>query len=316
MVSVPVTSYLSLPVDLTRVLLNVISGYFSTSKKFAERRSLSRPSLAVSMLAVLIVNSTVAASGLAASATTVPAKSLKWPRTRLIRWRIWKPASEWFLSMVQVSAKTGEASSSAARAAEGSLRVIISLLDLRGRRLAVPCSGFVVRNGRVAGVLRAGAELVEQADERRQVGSSERRHEAARAVLHGAVQLFEQSQPRGRDPAQNLPAVARPALAAHQRLRLQPVEQARHARCALHHARGDLERGQPVAARPAQDPKHVVLLERDPVRLDDARERPPHQVGGARQRHHPFLGTRGEGPGLPVLVLDGSGRARHGRPRY
>ena len=58
MVRVPVTSYLFWPLATIFVLLKVISGNFSTSKKSAERRCLSRPSSLVSMLVVLIVNST------------------------------------------------------------------------------------------------------------------------------------------------------------------------------------------------------------------------------------------------------------------
>ena len=72
MVSVPVTSYRSPPFGVILVLLNVISGYLSTSKKFALRRSSSRLALPVSMLAALIVSCTLDASGLALSTTIVP----------------------------------------------------------------------------------------------------------------------------------------------------------------------------------------------------------------------------------------------------
>src|SRR5260370_3693891 len=124
--SVPGTSYLSLPAALTFELLNVSSGNFSTSKKLALSRSLSRPSFAVSMLAALTENSTLAASGLAGSTVIVPAKSLKWPRTLLIMWRIWKLASECILSIAYVSARTGEAASTAAAAVLDTLRIISS----------------------------------------------------------------------------------------------------------------------------------------------------------------------------------------------
>src|SRR5260370_28222140 len=63
----PVTSPVFWPVRLTDLLLNVISGNFSTSKKFDDLRSLSRMSLSVFTLAVLIVTSTVDCSGLASS---------------------------------------------------------------------------------------------------------------------------------------------------------------------------------------------------------------------------------------------------------
>src|SRR5438034_929075 len=48
-----------------------MSGYFSASKKFAERRSLSRLTTSVSMLAVLTLNSTEELSGLSRSVTIV-----------------------------------------------------------------------------------------------------------------------------------------------------------------------------------------------------------------------------------------------------
>src|SRR5437762_2530169 len=43
--------------------------------------------------------------------------------------RTWKPASEWFLSITQVSARRGDAASTAATAARDSLRIIFSLLE-------------------------------------------------------------------------------------------------------------------------------------------------------------------------------------------
>src|SRR5262249_14190276 len=130
MVRLPVTLYLSLAVDAIFVLLNVISGNFSTSKKLAPRRSLSRSAFWVSMLADLIANSTVEASGFAGSTLMVVLKSLKRPETLLTRCRIEKVASECALSETQVSAaRTGEARAATARATARnvvSLRVISS----------------------------------------------------------------------------------------------------------------------------------------------------------------------------------------------
>src|SRR5438105_2417803 len=103
-VNAPVTSYTSfLPLGLMLVLLNVISGYLSTSKKFAERRSLSRGATPVSIEAVLMVNSTDDSVGLLRSTLIEPATSLNLPLTRVIRWRIWNVASEWYLSTMNVS---------------------------------------------------------------------------------------------------------------------------------------------------------------------------------------------------------------------
>ena len=80
------------------VLLNVIWGFFSASKKSGERRCLSRSASFVSMLAVWIENSTEEFSGLARSTLIVPLTSSNRPVTRLMRWRIVKMASEWVLS--------------------------------------------------------------------------------------------------------------------------------------------------------------------------------------------------------------------------
>src|SRR5438105_2044191 len=89
MVNVPVTSYTSfLPDALMLVLLKLISGNFSTSKKFAPRRSLSRLSLPVSIEVVLILNSTEDAAGFARSTLIAPLKSSNLPLTRLTRWRL------------------------------------------------------------------------------------------------------------------------------------------------------------------------------------------------------------------------------------
>ena len=60
--------------------------------------------------------------------------------------------------------------------------------------------------------------------------------------------------------------------------------------------------GSPSGARPAEDAQHVVLLQRDSVRLDDARERRPHAVRGAEQRHDGLVGRRREGLRLPDLA--------------
>ena len=100
------------------------------------------------MLAVRTENSTLAASGFAGSATTVPEKSLKCPRTLLIMWRIWKLVSECTLSTTQVSARAGLAMRTAAAAAEDSLRVIILYLSpwKWGRRRPCPdVAGGAVR---------------------------------------------------------------------------------------------------------------------------------------------------------------------------
>src|SRR3954452_13771845 len=124
MVSVPVTLYLSLPAGWTDSLLKVISGYFSTSKKSAERRCVSRLATPVSMLVALMWNSTEEVGRFLGSSCTVPEKALNRPRTWLTRWRIWNDTSEWLGSMAKVSARSGRAASVVRTAAANNLRFI------------------------------------------------------------------------------------------------------------------------------------------------------------------------------------------------
>src|SRR6266581_4789492 len=77
----PVTRYLSPPACSIFVLLKVMVGYLSTSRNVDERRSLSRCSLWVRMLEVLIVASTWVLSGCSGSMVPPAVTSAKWPRT-------------------------------------------------------------------------------------------------------------------------------------------------------------------------------------------------------------------------------------------
>src|SRR5687767_5625892 len=64
-----------------RVLLKLIVGYLSSSRKYDERRSLSRCALLVVKLATLIVTSTEDPDGLEGSIDPLVVTSAKWPRT-------------------------------------------------------------------------------------------------------------------------------------------------------------------------------------------------------------------------------------------
>ncbi len=74
----------------------------------------------------------------------------------------------------------------------------------------------------------------------------------------------------------------------------------------LDHAVRDVQVGSPSGARPAEDAQHVVLLQRDSLRLDDARERRAHPVRGAEQRDHGLVGRGPEGLRLPYLASNPS----------
>src|SRR2546428_69325 len=89
---------------LILVLLNVIVGYFSTSRKLDERRSLSRCSLWVRMLAVLMVTSTVERSGSSGRISPLAVTSEKLPRTVIMpRCFAENSTCVWFGSSVQVA---------------------------------------------------------------------------------------------------------------------------------------------------------------------------------------------------------------------
>src|SRR5687767_11083291 len=106
------------------------------------------------------------------------------------------------------------------------------------------------------------ANLVRELDEAAQL----RCGEAAEGLFLEAVDLRvvarqELLAARG-DAAPDLPAVLARALALHELLLDQAVDEPRDARRALDHALADLERGQARLAGAAQDAQHVVLLQR------------------------------------------------------
>src|SRR5215469_6939843 len=84
MVRSPVRRKRSGPADSTPVLLKVMVGYLSTSRKLDDRRSLSRCSLWVRMLAVLMLTSMFERAGSSGKTSPVTETSAKWPRTVII----------------------------------------------------------------------------------------------------------------------------------------------------------------------------------------------------------------------------------------
>jgi hypothetical protein len=102
-----------------------------------------------------------------------------------------------------------------------------------------------------------------------------------------------------------LAAILGAALTANQLLRFHSVEQSCDTRRPLDHPIGDLERGQSLVSRTAQDPQHVELLERNAVRFDDGGAMAADQVGGAHQTEHRLVAGRLERPALSNLTLQG-----------
>ena len=86
----------------------VIVGWFSTSKKSADRRWSSRPAVPVSI--VLRSTDTLTVEAVMSSAVTmVPSKPVNLPRTLPMRWRTVKPISVWVVSSAQVPVVMAEA---------------------------------------------------------------------------------------------------------------------------------------------------------------------------------------------------------------
>ena len=122
----------------------------------------------------------------------------------------------------------------------------------------------------------------------------------------GAIERREQAQAAGRDGDPDAPPVLRTALAADEGLALQTVEQAGDAGGLLDHAVGDVEGGQALAPRPAQDAQHVVLLEGEAVGLHDLGQVAAQPVGGEEQAHHSLVAARAERPPLLDLLPQGA----------
>jgi hypothetical protein len=135
-----------------------------------------------------------------------------------------------------------------------------------------------------------------------------RKHAQAAVVggIHGRPHGVEEARSPARDAAGDLAAVHRAALPLDQALRLQAVQQPGHAGGLLDEALGDLQGGEALAARPPQDPQHVVLLERDAVGLRHRGQEAPHHVAGLEQPQHGLLARRAEGPRLLDLPLQGA----------
>src|SRR3954470_12789701 len=106
------------------------------------------------------------------------------------------------------------------------------------------------------------------------------------------VDLLEEREALRRNPAEMLPPVPRAALPPDQLLRLESIEQPRHARRLLDHPLGDFECRYALVAAAAQDAQHVELLQRDAMRFDYRRGMAADQVGRSHQADDRFMGRR------------------------
>src|SRR4051812_6583106 len=245
MVRVPVTLYLSLPAGWIDSLLKVISGYFSTSKKSAERRCVSRLATPVSMLVALMWNSTEEVGRFLGSSCTVPEKALNRPRTWLTRWRIWNDTSEWLGSMAKVSARNGRAARVVSTAAANSLRFIgVSswIQSLCGMSVGYKVVGSTFRLKKFT-LPGSGADRVQHPEKLLLLLGGEHGDRLGVGGVDRLVQPLDQLEPGGGEPAEHLAPVLGAALAAHQALHLQAVEQPGHPPRPLDPAGGGLHGG-------------------------------------------------------------------------
>ena len=86
-------------------------------------------------------------------------------------------------------------------------------------------------------------------------------------------------------------------------LGFEPIEQPRDSGRLLDHPLRNVQRRHAFVAGTAENPQDVVLLEGDTVRLHQRGHLPPHQIGGAHQGDHGFVGHRLERPTLANLLL-------------
>jgi hypothetical protein len=125
------------------------------------------------------------------------------------------------------------------------------------------------------------------------------------------IQLLEDGSTARCDPAEVLAAIPGTALAPNERFRFQPIQQAGDARCPLDHAIRYVKRRHTGVATPAQDTKHVVLLERDAERFHDFCHTPPHEIGRVQKTDRGFMRSGAERLPLMNRPLE-RGLSRHG----
>src|SRR5690554_6267682 len=172
------------------------------------------------------------------------------------------------------------------------------------RSSAIPCvntgcdNKYLPKKRRHSGVV---PHLGEQRDQLAQPRRLQYPQVLAMERPDGLVQLIEQLQAAPCDSRRHKAAVLAAPLALDQPGRFHPVEQPRRVRDHRDHALHDLGPAQPAVTRPTQDPKHVVLRRRDPVRLERLRERVLQHGPRSPDAQERLLLGAAERPGLPDL---------------
>src|SRR5258708_32006530 len=119
---------------------------------------------------------------------------------------------------------------------------------------------------------------------------------AYRNLLQGAegdldrwLHRLQQAQSVAGDPGDGVAAVAAGAVALHQALLLQTVDDARDVGSSVEHARGDVASRMPLGKDSPQDAQDVVLRDRDPMLSRGTLELFPDIVSGDDEVEECFL---------------------------
>jgi hypothetical protein len=100
-----------------------------------------------------------------------------------------------------------------------------------------------------------------------------------------------------------LPPVDAATLAPDEPLGFESIQQTGNARRLFDHSLRHFQRWQPVIASAAKNPEHVVLLQRDAVRLNHTRGIATHEISGSDQCKNRFLSRGSKWPRLPEFAL-------------
>ena len=108
-----------------------------------------------------------------------------------------------------------------------------------------------------------------------------------------------------------LPAVDATSLPADKALGFEPIQQTGDPWGLLDHALRDLQGRQTLIASAPKDPQHVVLLQRDAMRLDDTHGVATDEVGRSQKRQNGLLGDRPKRASLLKFALQRARLSSH-----
>ena len=108
-----------------------------------------------------------------------------------------------------------------------------------------------------------------------------------------------------------LPTVGAASLTADQALDFEPIEQTGDPWCLLDHPLRDFQCRQAFVAGSAKNPQHVVLLQRDTVRLNHTCGIATNEISRSHERKNGFLSRRPKWTLLSEFALQGTRLSNH-----